>query len=87
MNKCPCKNCICVPICRLKQYQHLVIECNIVFRYLKSPFGFGKLPRANGKLNLIKQSLNPTMWTLFYDEYDRAMVDNYTGYAQCHFHY
>jgi hypothetical protein len=71
----------------LKQYQFLVQECKIVFRYLKSPFGFSGLPRANGKLGLIKKSLKPTMWTLIYDEYERVMVDNYTGYEKCHFIY
>jgi len=87
MNTCPCNKCICVPICRLKQYQFLVQECSLIWKYLVTPFGFSQEQRSNGKLALLHKSLTPIMWSLFYDEYDRAVVDSYTGYEQCHFHY
>ena len=90
MNTCPCNTCPCVPICRLKQYQMLINECSLVWNYLKIPYHFYLIDgeeRSNGSLQIIKKALDPTMWTLFYDEFGRAMVDSYTGYAKCHFHY
>ena len=87
MNNCPCNNCICVPICRLKQYQFLVQECKLVFEYLVNPFAFCEKERPNGKLGLLRKALNPTMWVLTNDENNKVMVDNYTGYERCHLIY
>jgi len=87
MNNCPCNKCICMPICRLKQYPKLV-NCKLVWSYLKNPFNWIGMPeRENGKLKLVHKYLEPTRWTLFYDEYERVMVDNDCGYHDCHFHY
>ncbi len=76
-------------MCRIKQYPALVSECSLIWNYLTVPFGFGpeKSERKNGRLGLIQKALKPIMWTLFYDEHERAMVDNYTGHEQCHFYY
>ena len=30
MNKCPCEQCICIPICRHKDYYTLVSSCHLV---------------------------------------------------------
>lgn len=32
--KCPCEDCICLPICRYKRFSHLVGECSKVWDYL-----------------------------------------------------
>jgi hypothetical protein len=34
--KCPCENCICVPICRNILYKKLVEKCDILDRYIES---------------------------------------------------
>jgi hypothetical protein len=35
MNKeCPCKNCICIPICRHKMYMQLFKDCCLVKKYV-----------------------------------------------------
>lgn len=87
MNHCPCNNCICVPICKEKQYQFLVQECELIWNYLIHPLTIHAHDRKNGRLKLTHKALQPTQWQLFYDEHERVMVDNYTGYAQCHFYY
>jgi len=74
-------------MCRPKQYQFLVQECKLVWDYLIAPLPFGLKERSNGRLKLIQKALAPITWTLLYDEHGRAMVDNYTGYEQCHFYY
>ena len=32
-NKCPCKNCLCIAICKRKEYGQLV-KCNLLMDYL-----------------------------------------------------
>lgn len=83
---CPCKNCICIPICRLKTYPVLVGECNEVWDYLISPFPTIKT-RNNGKLCLIHKLLKPTDWHLIYDEFDRPIVENRSENCQFTFYY
>ena len=34
--KCPCEDCICVPICRHKTYEKLIADCILVWNYLPS---------------------------------------------------
>jgi hypothetical protein len=87
MHNCPCKDCICVPVCRHKQYSALIFGCTLLQKYLRNGFMFGEPSRPNGKLKLVQKSLQPSAWILIYDEYGRAMVDNDTGYGNCHFHY
>jgi len=87
MNRCPCNKCICVAMCRLKTYPSLINSCSLLLSYLENPFSLSLIDRSNGRLKLIQKSLDPKTWTLFYDEFGRAMVDSYTGYKQCHFYY
>jgi hypothetical protein len=86
MNNCPCNKCICVPICKNKQYPSLMVSCKLIRNYL-NPFFSSNPERLNGRLKLIQKALKPTMWILIYDKHGRVMVDNYTGYKQCHFYY
>jgi len=34
MNKCPCKECIILAMCRHKSYRTLVIECSLLEKFL-----------------------------------------------------
>jgi hypothetical protein len=34
MNECPCKNCICIPVCRQKEYPVLIRECQSAWNYI-----------------------------------------------------
>ena len=84
---CPCKNCICVAVCAHKQYSALIFDCILIQEYLRNAFMYSEPSRTNGRLALVHKALNPTYWYLIYDEFDRAMVNNYTGYENCHFIY
>ncbi len=33
-NKCPCINCVCVPVCRNKLYTYLFKDCALVRKYV-----------------------------------------------------
>jgi hypothetical protein len=33
--KCPCENCLCVPICRNKLYFTLFSDCCLICKYVK----------------------------------------------------
>jgi len=85
MNNCPCKSCICVAICQSKKYSDLIFQCELIWEYLAEPLIPSK--RRNGRLGLLCNALKPINWYLIYDEFDRAMVNNYTGYENCHFIY
>lgn len=88
MNNCPCNDCICLAICRPKQYPELVRECSLIVKYLTNPFDYKEsVPRKTGRLKIIQKSLKPTMWTLIADPHGKVMVDNNTGYKECHFYY
>lgn len=67
----PCKDCLCVPICRQKQYYYLIEDCSILdeFLYLdKARFIEGtsrmttRKERFPESLNEIYETLNPTTW-------------------------
>jgi hypothetical protein len=34
MNECPCHNCICVPVCRHKEYFYLIDDCELLLKLL-----------------------------------------------------
>ena len=83
---CPCKNCICVVICRTKQFPHLFFECPLIFKFIKEPFQ--SMERDNGKIGLVYRYLKPTHWhPTECERTGKTIVDNYTGYANCHFLY
>ena len=33
--KCPCENCICVPVCQNKEWSHLVLSCSLICEYFR----------------------------------------------------
>ena len=57
----PCKECLCVPICRHKRYKALLDECSIVYGYVF--FIEGKYNYYNERYwdrkELIRQALQP----------------------------
>ena len=60
--KCPCDNCVCVPICRHRTIKELKINCKIVDRYYSYPHFVHRLMD-------MRESLNPTNpdWSKGYD--------------------
>ena len=60
MIKCPCFNCICVPVCRHKTFSNLYHSCSLLEDYYygnKSPY-----PRVH-RLEM-SNALKPTRWSV-----------------------
>jgi len=56
--KCPCEDCLCLPICRHKRYIPL-IKCSILKKYLMN----ASLSPSTKKIMIISKILEPTRWT------------------------
>jgi hypothetical protein len=63
IKNCPCKDCICIPMCKWKKYKSLIEECNIL---AESLYYEGVLLERNPEFNqLIYKTvkyLKPVMW-------------------------
>jgi len=94
MVKCPCKDCVCIPICKLKEYPILIRNCEEVWNYLSNPFPSWSftdkekiVQRENGRISMVHKILNPTNWQLTYDEYNRVIVENQVRSCNWTFYY
>ncbi len=59
--KCPCEGCLCVPICRHKNYYSLFHECYLLSTYVQNPYVW-KI--CINELKNSKKILQPTCWTI-----------------------
>lgn len=59
-DKCPCENCICIPICHSKEYTSLIDQCSLVTKYLIEPRD--RTVRPIKRLQKVKELLNPVFW-------------------------
>jgi len=69
----PCKNCICVPICRQKHYSGMIAECSIIDKYIEH--SCYALRRNQKIIEELEETLKPEVWTFtlehpYKDEYD-----------------
>ena len=80
MNVNPCFNCICVPVCKLKQYKVLVNDCSIIrklfyrgvtadSRYRTTEFYLG--------IDKVHHTLNPRHWEVGVLTRDRLNMDEH----------
>ena len=60
---CPCVKCVCLAICRLKNFDTLYLSCDIVLDYLTPLYDVSKINRLDRKVAL-KLALNPIDWDL-----------------------
>lgn len=63
LTKCPCKNCICVAICRHRPYSSLIDKCQLVMNYLyvtNNPSHEYERAFHNERLQSIVEMINPT---------------------------
>lgn len=58
-NKCPCEECICVPICRHKDYRPLFGQCELLKAYEPEHVNFN---RSVERTMSIEKNLRPTKW-------------------------
>ncbi len=77
MKKCPCRGCICMPICRNKGYLKLVYGCELVSLYLGTPCEASK--KRNYPLRVLHKLFKPTSWylengDLDFHPYDRNIL-------------
>ena len=63
--KCPCEECLCVPICRNKVYVKLV-QCSLLETYLIDPLNFTKRPPQ--RVAKIEKILDPIIWSYVNNE-------------------
>jgi len=61
MEGCPCKNCICVPICRHKPYSFLIQECDLVYNYLSDSHFISGISAPLRRM-VFESLLQPTTW-------------------------
>jgi len=64
-NKCPCIDCICVPICKGKMYSALFAECSLIEQWI--PLYYMPYARAKSDLDKLISALNPTRWYIHPD--------------------
>ena len=60
---CPCVKCVCLAMCRLKDFDSLYLSCAIVLDYLTPLYEVSKIHRLKRKVAL-KLALNPVCWDL-----------------------
>ena len=71
MKEIPCKDCICVPICRGKSFDHLYLKCSLFSEFMDEPkFGTyitGK--EIYRRKKMIDNYLNPNKKMYFWSTY------------------
>ena len=65
---CPCENCICISVCRHKQYMLLFQNCTILKEF-ESRHNIIE-HRAQEKIILLEKVLQPTRWFVNFRESD-----------------
>ncbi len=67
-NECPCKKCVCMPICRHKPYNILTNECNLIRDYIGNFTRYANLnyDGSNGFSHRVRieAALRPTTWNV-----------------------
>ena len=58
--KCPCENCICIPLCRHKHIHQLFRECSILHRY--DPEYDNVEKRKKERLFHLQRIMKPSRW-------------------------
>ena len=41
--KCPCKDCICMAVCKAKTISEIILQCELLCEFLKAEFETGKI--------------------------------------------
>lgn len=72
--ECPCKNCICVPVCRNKGYVKVFIECGLIADYIPNFCNYDK--RDQKRLEELRDTLTPNFWKISRDPEEIKKVYN-----------
>lgn len=75
---CPCENCICVPVCRYKQFADMIRDCTIIMRLLyfddEDTLDGVRSSTFNPVVEDMEKILNPTEWNIKIDSTDFLTV-------------
>ena len=58
--KCPCENCVCLPVCRHKEYSNLFIDCSLIREYI--PDHNLVFMRSWDHIYHLEEIMKPTRW-------------------------
>jgi hypothetical protein len=72
MNKCPCKGCICISVCKNKKYINLLKECETVWSYI---FVATSYKMNKEKMKIVCKTLQPVRWGLKETETKIRVID------------
>jgi len=67
MIECPCHNCICVPICRQKEYFRLIDDCELLLKLLYKSTTIDSRNRKKdypGMISEVYKELQPHHWII-----------------------
>jgi len=66
--KCPCQECICVPVCRYKKYEDLFDDCCLAYNYMSEvQSNHLVFVMRDPKLRSIYEALNAVYWEYVYN--------------------
>jgi len=69
--KFPCIDCICIPICRHKQYMDLFNDCILLKKY--EPAYNSLVCRDTQQMYQIEETLKPTKWGIYNEKYKESI--------------
>ena len=59
---CPCENCVCLPVCRHKEYYNLFKNCSLIKEYIPD---YNIIYKRNKEyVYKLDEIMNPTRWSL-----------------------
>ena len=64
--ECPCKNCICLPVCKYKKYYKLFTDCSLIEEYI-SDYN-SALKRNKKHVYQLQKIMKPTRWSFINKE-------------------
>lgn len=67
MNSIPCKDCICIPICRHKTWDWLRADCSLMHQYVRT-YCWDHYSKSY-YLRVIDKTLKPTKWFVIEDSH------------------
>jgi len=65
IQKLPCKECLCFSVCKEKEFEKIITDCNIMKNLLYSYFEWPviyKAPHHDVYIKELEKALNPKKW-------------------------
>lgn len=64
MKECPCIDCPCIAICRLKTYRNLIGDCSLVIAYINSvTWGDNQDHLPYHRIH-VRNAIDPVLWNV-----------------------